>query len=117
MLSKDRFLSTRMASKVPRLSAVIQNLLVVRARLHRASAQRCDDASNTALIGNKGVAQKWVATQFWSTLFSMRTVLLASSQSCRSVDTDARCKRVLMCQLNAHAAWQLIHGLVKAHLH
>ena len=41
----------------------------LRARLHQASAstlqQLCHDASVTALIENDGVAQKWVATQFW----------------------------------------------------
>ena len=37
-----------------------------------------------------------VTTHFWATpLFSMRTVLLASLQSYRSVDADAWCKRAL----------------------
>ena len=35
-----------------------------------------------------------VATHFQVTpLFSMRTELLASSQSCRSIDADAQCKQ------------------------
>ena len=38
-----------------------------------------------------GVAIHFQAAQ----LFSMRTVLLASSQSCRSVDADFWCKRTL----------------------
>ena len=43
--------------------------LRVSARLHWASAsilwQCYDDASNTALIENNGVTQKWVSTPFW----------------------------------------------------
>ena len=40
--------------------------------------------------------QNGVATHFSVTpLFSMRTELLASLQSCRSVDTDVWCKRAL----------------------
>ena len=41
----------------------------VRARLHQVSAstlrQLCYEVSNTVLIENNGVTQKWVATQFW----------------------------------------------------
>ena len=49
------------------------------------------------LIENNGVAQNGVVTHFRMTsLFSVRTVLLASSQSCRSIDTDAWCKWALM---------------------
>ena len=41
--------------------------------------------------------QNGVATDFEETpLFSMRAVLLASLQSCRSVDADIWCKRALM---------------------
>ena len=42
----------------------------IRVRLHQASAsmlrQLCDDACNFVFIENSGVAQKWVATPFWS---------------------------------------------------
>ena len=60
-----------------------------RARLHQASAsmlwQLCDDATENRLQPQSGVTP----------LFSMRTVSLASSQSCCSVDADAWCKRDL----------------------
>ena len=42
----------------------------LRARLHQASVsmqcQRCNDASDTALIEINGVTQEWIATPFWS---------------------------------------------------
>ena len=46
-----------------------------------------------------------VATHFQGTpLFSMRTVLLVSLQSCRSVDANAWCKRDLKCnQIQTHS--------------
>ena len=52
--------------------------------------QLCDDARNTVLIENNGVAQKWVATPFWSNsiLFHKNTIA--------SIDDDAWCKRALM---------------------
>ena len=70
----------------------------IRARLLRVSEstlqQLCDDASNPVLIENNSVTQKWVSTHSGVTLFfSMRTVLLMSLQSCRSVHADAWCKR------------------------
>ena len=41
----------------------------LRFHIHRASAstlrQLCDDASNTVLIENNGVIQKWVSTPIW----------------------------------------------------
>ena len=75
--------------------------------------QHFDDASDNVLFENNAVFQKWVATPSCSNsivtmesfenglqpypvatpLFSMRTELLASSQSCCSVDADAWCKR------------------------
>ena len=39
-------------------------------------------------------------------LFSVRTVLLASSQSCRSVDPDAQCTRTL----NSVVVWLIVNG-------
>ena len=42
----------------------------LRAHIHQVSAsmlqQLCDDATDTVLIENNGVAQKWVATPIWS---------------------------------------------------
>ena len=35
-------------------------------KLMRNSEQRCDDACDSALIENSGVAWKWVANPFWS---------------------------------------------------
>ena len=60
--------------------------------------QTCDDACDSVLIENSGVASKWIRLQTDSRvtpLFSMRTELLASWQSCRSFDADAWCKRAL----------------------
>ena len=45
----------------------------------------CDDASNTVLIENNGVAPEWGCS---NSIVSMRTVSLASSQGCHSVDVD-----------------------------
>ena len=49
---------------------VVVVVFCVRARLHQASEsmlqQLCDDASNTVLTENNGVAWRWVATPFWS---------------------------------------------------
>ena len=44
-------------------------------------------------------------------LFSMRAVALASSQSCRSVDTDARFKRVVTCFLSRFSTSSLLATL------
>ena len=45
----------------------------------------------------KKLFQNRVATHFGVTrLFSMRTVSLASSQSCRSIDADALCKQTII---------------------
>ena len=46
------------------------------------------NAATTVFIENNGVTWKWVATS----LFSMRTESLASSQRCRRMDADAWCK-------------------------
>ena len=47
----------------------------LRARLHQASpstrSQRCDDASDTALIEINGVSPEWVETPFWSNSVSI----------------------------------------------
>ena len=52
--------------------------------------QGCDDACNSVLIKNNGVAPEWGGTYFQVTpLISMRSKSLASSQSCRSLDADA----------------------------
>ena len=63
----------------------------VRARLlyTKWQRQRCD---NSAMTLHNGFATNFQV----SPLFSMRTVLLASSQSGRSFDADAWCKRALM---------------------
>ena len=45
--------------------------------------------------------QNGVATYFPVTpLFSMRTVLLASSQRCRKVEADTRCEKALKARLH-----------------
>ena len=72
----------------------------VKVRLHQASVstlrQLCNGASGTVLIENNGVARKRVATHSGVTpLFSIRIVLLASLQNCRSIDADAWCKQAL----------------------
>ena len=63
---------------------------VLRVRLHQASASTlrplCDDTSDTSLIENNGLQSHSGVTP----LFSMRTVLLTSSQSCRIAYADAR---------------------------
>ena len=56
------------------------HLIPFRAHLHRASEsmlrQLCDDTSDTVLIENNGVTQKWIQTHSGVTLlFQMRTVL------------------------------------------
>ena len=62
--------------------------------------QRCGNSTMTLgiLFSLKTMEslQIGVATNFQETaLFSMKTVLLVSSQSCRNIDSDAWCKRVL----------------------
>ena len=59
--------------------------------------QLCDDASYTVLVENNGVApEHGLQPNFQvAPLFSTRRVLVALSQSCYSVDSDARCKRAL----------------------
>ena len=54
--------------------------------------QLCD----SMLIENNGVGRKWLQPHSGvAPLFSMRTVSLASSQSCRSFDANARCDQGL----------------------
>ena len=52
------------------------------AHLYWASAsvlrQLCDDTSDSDLIENNGVAQKWVATPFWSDSFVFNDNSVAS---------------------------------------
>ena len=49
--------------------------------------QLCNEAGDTVLSENNGVAQKWVATHSGVTpLFSMRTESLASLQSFQIID-------------------------------
>ena len=58
--------------------------------------QCCDDVWDSVLIENNRVAPELVATHCQvSPLISMRTELLVSWQSCRSVDAEASCKWVL----------------------
>ena len=85
--------------------ATILERIVIRTRLHQASEsmlrQLCDDASDTVLIENNGVAPE-VTTHFQATpLFSIRTVLLVSSERCCSIDADARCKQAL--KMHSHS--------------
>ena len=58
--------------------------------------QLCDDTSDTILIENSAVTQKWVATYIGVTpLFSMKAVWLASLQHWWSFGVDFQCKRAL----------------------
>ena len=55
-----------------------------------------DVTSTTSFLKTVESLQNGVATYFQATpLFSMRTELLVSSQSCHSADSDAWCKRAL----------------------
>ena len=79
-----------------------ERFLSIRAHLHQASAsmlrQLSDEACDSVLIENNGVTPEWVATYRYFEaipLFSMRTESQALSQSCRSIDADAWCKRAL----------------------
>ena len=64
---------------------------VLRARLHQASA-----SSILFSLKTMESLQNEIVTHFSATpLFSIRTVTLASSQSCRSVDANAWCKWAL----------------------
>ena len=90
--------------------------LCVRVYLHQVSAsmlwQLCDDASNTVVIQNNRITSEWVCNP--TPLFSIRTVSLASSQSCCGIDTDAWCKRALkrplMCKVTSHWAPTFVFG-------
>ena len=61
--------------------------------------QRCDNSAMIAVLFSLKTMeslQNGFATYFQATpLFSMRTKLQVLSQSCRSVDADAWCKRAL----------------------
>ena len=52
-----------------RVCSTRESNVFMKARLHQTSAlmqsQRCDDASDTAVIEKNGVAPKWVAAPFW----------------------------------------------------
>ena len=69
--------------------------------LHQASAsmlqQCCDDTTDTVLIESNGVAPDWSCKPFWSDfiVFNENSISLGPSRSCRSIDSDARCKRTL----------------------
>ena len=72
----------------------------VRARLHQVSAsmlrQLCYDASDSVLIDNNGVTCNGLQCHSGAApLFLMKTVLLASLQSCHSIDADVWCKWAL----------------------
>ena len=76
------------------------NFRTLRVLLHQASVsmlrQCCDDASHKFLIEINGVTQSGIQPQAGVTpLFSIRTASLASSQNCRSVDSDSWCKRTI----------------------
>ena len=65
--------------------------------------QLCDEASDTVLIENNGITKNGLLPQSGATpLFSMRTISLVSSQSCRSNDADAWCKRALTADQNLY---------------
>ena len=70
-----------------------RNILLVRAIYTKHQGQRCD---NSAIMLQNGFATHFQA----SPLISMTTESLASSQSGRSVDADAWCKRALKLNTN-----------------
>ena len=66
---------------------------MVKARLHQASVstlrQLCNDTSDSVLIETMELLENGVATYFQAIpLLSMRRELLASLQSCYSIDVD-----------------------------
>ena len=62
--------------------------------------QLCNNCRDYVLIETMESLQNGVATHFEATtLFSIRPVLLVSLQHCRSIDTDAECKRALTMQV------------------
>ena len=90
-------------------SPFVRETINIRAHLHQASALRqlCHDTSNILLIAMTlailfslktiGLLENAVKM---TPLFSMRTVALASLQSCRSVDSDARVNGPLCVHVN-----------------
>ena len=72
-------------------SKCARNSLTIRARLHQASASVILFSLKTMELLQNGVASHFGGTA----LFSIRPVLLASSQHCRSIDADAQCKWIL----------------------
>ena len=98
-------LGTRCQQIVKVGSPFARETINIRAHVHQASALRqlCYDTSNTLLIAMTlailfslktiGLLENGVKM---TPLFSMRTVSIGSLQSCRSVDSDARCKRALI---------------------
>ena len=59
--------------------------------------QRCDDASDSALIENNGVAWKWCCNHFGVAPFiSMREVVLVLSQRWHYIEADAWFERALI---------------------
>ena len=69
-LIKDKSVARlmRLRNQSLRSSSIHVVKRLIRVRLHQTSAstlrQLCDDASDTALIENNGVASKWVAALF-----------------------------------------------------
>ena len=70
----------------------------VRVILHQVSAsmlrQLCDDACDTALIENNGVAPEWTCNPFSIDSIVFNENRIASS--CRSIQADAWCKWALV---------------------
>ena len=56
----------------------------------------CDDASNSVLIENNEVTQKWVATPFWSDFIVFNeNNILSIITNCRSVDAGLKFEYLL----------------------
>ena len=82
--------------------------VAVRSHLHPASEsmmqQLCDDANDSVLIENNGVAPECHCNPFsGNSIVSMRTESLGSWQSCRSVESGAWCKWALKKNANEKA--------------
>ena len=73
-------------------------LVTVRPRLTKRHRQRCDNfvmTIETVLKTMELLENRLQPDSGVTPLFSMRTVSLALSQSCSSIDADAWCKRAL----------------------
>ena len=89
--------------------------LLLRARLHQTKHQHCDNSAMMLVIlfSLKSIElfENRLQPHSGATpLFSMRTISLASLQSCSSIDADAWCKRALRLRKKSLALSLCING-------